>query len=343
MPLMSRNGESDFGLLSHLDELMGELHTNVPKALREFDPDGIHDARVATRRLKAALRLLEAVVSKDHAKAFDKVLRKVRRRLGPLRDLDVMIEHLGKLHGHPTHGTAADWLCQRLETQRQQERDDSRNGSGSADVLAKLGAWWHVREEICDAKEAIDCLLAESLHLQLDTFAEQAAGIVAQTTGGQSPTHRHDPHELRISGKLLRYTLELAKAQGHELPPAILKHFKAMQESLGNWHDDVVLVECAMQSSLGAMLSYHDQPMQEKVLELSKFFLRRANRELTNFASQWSKRGEDVARVIRERFPLTRPAAPDESANGSKKDPDPSGSDDTSTPAASAPVAASAG
>lgn len=334
---MSRNDKDEFGLLSHLDKLMVELHDNVPKALKNFDVDGIHDARVATRRLKAALGLLSAVLTEEHADAFDKVLKKVRRRLGPLRDLDVMIEHLGKLGSNATHGVAANWLREHLEHQRETQRIESRDGAGSADVLAKLGAWWHVREEIVEAHEAIDSLLAESLHLQLDAFSERAEGIVRQISGTGDPQNRQDPHELRIAGKLLRYTLELAQSQGHKLPVAVLRHFKRMQESLGNWHDDVVLMQCAMQTSIDQLLSYHDLEMQERVLNLDRFFLRRAARELSNFATLWKRRGGEVARTIGERFPLTRPVAISELKMG----PGPADSGDRSAPAASLPAVAS--
>lgn len=330
---MSRKHD-DFGLLDHLDDLLKELHDNVPKALKQFDTDGIHDARVATRRLKAAMGLLESVLSDNRRKDFEKVLKKVRRRLGPLRDLDVMIEHLAKLETHGAHGPAAAWLKAHLEAQRDAAREEAKGGSGSADVLSKLGAWWHVREEIVEAREAIDSLLAESLHLQLDAFAEQAAAIVLQTLGTSNGLPRQDPHQLRISGKLLRYTLEIAQSEGHELPAVVVRQFKQMQESLGNWHDDVVLVQCAMQTSIEKMLAYHDLPLQDQVLELNRFFLKRAARELSDFSKLWQRRGEEVARTIRERFPLTRPAPP---IKESKTDPGPSDLIDTPVPAPAPP------
>jgi len=334
---MARKEDDEFGLLSHLDELMDELHDNVPKAIREFDVDGIHDARVATRRLKAALGLLKGILSDDHRTGFDKVLRKIRRRLGPLRDMDVMIEHLEKLESHPTQGAAATWLKTHLHQQRDDERAESKEKAGSADLLSKLGAWWHVREEIVDARESVDSRLAQSLHLQLDAFVERAEGIVRQLSREAPAKERQDPHELRIAGKLLRYTLELAQSEGHDLPAAVLREFKRMQELLGNWHDDVVLIQCAMQMSLDDQLSYHDLEMQERILDLSRFFLRRASKELSNFSSHWKKRGADVTRTIRERFPLTTPVQVNELKTG----PDPAGSNGTPAPATSAPDVAS--
>jgi CHAD domain-containing protein len=192
-----------------------------------------------------------------------------------------------------------------------------------------------VREEVEEAREAIDSLLAQSLHLQLDAFAERAQGVARQIAGSADQTGRQDPHELRIAAKLLRYTMELAQAQGHALPPAMLRQFKQMQESLGNWHDDVVLVESALRMALDCMLAYHDLPMQERTLGLSRFFLRRAARELSGFTRRWTKRGDELARIIREKFPLTTAVIE------SKTGPDPAGSDGMPAPAQATPDAAS--
>jgi CHAD domain-containing protein len=210
----------EFPLGAYVDRLIETLRQLVPAALEEWEEEAIHQARVTTRRLKAALDLMEPVLSKQHRRPLARVLRSLRRRLGPLRDLDVMIGHLEEFKNDPRHGAAARWLVERLEPQRRQVRDDSRQHPGrrrllAARVLAKLGAWWGVRHEMYEAKEAADTLLAESLHQQIDRFAEEAAalGRKSERTG-----RFQDPHELRITGKALRYTLEMAAEQGHPLP-----------------------------------------------------------------------------------------------------------------------------
>src|SRR5947209_3645879 len=101
-------------LLKYLDGLVEDLDKNVNKALRDFDADAIHDARVATRRLRAATKLLAPVLSDDRRKPFDKVLKKHRRRLGPLRDLDVMVESLSKLASEAAHAPAASYMRDHL-------------------------------------------------------------------------------------------------------------------------------------------------------------------------------------------------------------------------------------
>jgi CHAD domain-containing protein len=316
-------------LLLHIDRLMEQLHAQVSKALDAGEVEGIHQARVATRRLKAALDLAEPVVGKKRRKPLARVLRKLRRRLGPLRDTDVMLEHLQELAAK--HEPAARWLADHLSSRREALRGESEKKGSSADVLAALGAWYPVREQIRAGADALPGLLVESLHLQLDAFVEQAdrltAGVAAQ-----------DPHQLRIAGKALRYTLEMAVAQGHDLHGSVLKTFKRMQETLGAWHDFVVLTDQAMRSSLDELLGHHDPALQEKVLDLARVTLRRSARELEQFGGLWTAKGADLTASIRTTFPLSPPAAVTEP----KTDPGPGDSAAPEAPAAAPPVDPSA-
>src|SRR5689334_7695691 len=156
-------------LLAHLDRLMGELHAQVSKALNDWDEEGIHRARVATRRLSAALDLVKPVVGKKRRKALATVLRKLRRRLGPLRDADVMIGHLQELAGSgEKQAKAIEWLAETIRAARETSRQASARRGSAAPVLEDLGVWHPVREQIAGAADALPGLLVESLHLQLD-------------------------------------------------------------------------------------------------------------------------------------------------------------------------------
>ncbi len=374
----------DYPLLAYVDSLLEQLQAHVPKALKEWDEEAVHQARVATRRLKAALDLLKPVLSKRPRREFGRVLRRLRRRLGPLRDTDVMLGHLGFLEKVPRHSAAAQWLGQHLCRQRGTLREESAKASPPARVLAKLGTWWPVREEVLEAREAVPSLLAESLHLQLEAFAEQSDRLVAdlarrsspppapeaaapapaaatlapepapaatEVTPPPPPAAHQDPHELRIAGKLLRYTLEMAAVQGYEFPKSVTKTFKRMQEALGLWHDFVVLSDRALQLSLDEALGHRDSALQEQVLELARVFLRRSAQQLDGFARLWTEVGGELARLMRTAFPLTQPPAPEEpvaeeaqteEVSESKTDHGPSDSERTSAPGASPPASPSA-
>ena len=298
---------------SAMNERVEALRKLVPAALRDFDEDAVHKARVTTRRLAAAMGLLESVVSKDLAKRFNRVLKKLRKRLGPLRDLDVILTRLDKLHA-PAGAVA--WLHGRLEDQRSTERKKAGEKS-TAKILAKLGVWWALHGEIEEAAPAMDSLLAESIQRQLGEFHEQAT---------QQPIA--DAHPLRIAGKQLRYTLELAADHGREPPKDVLKFFAKLQDALGEWHDLVVFSEVIVRASLDADLALHDPATAREILDLSKQMLGRAGRSLRRFSQLWNDGGESLADAIGRVFDL-----PSES----KTDPDPSPTDETSHRAVESP------
>src|SRR3954466_3986429 len=124
-PRAAAGTQPDPPLLTHIDRLMEQLHAQVPKALTAWEVEGIHQARVATRRLKAALDLVSPVVGKKRHKPLGRVLRKLRRRLGPLRDADVMLEHLEELAASAKQEEAVRWLVHHLRTQREALRAQS--------------------------------------------------------------------------------------------------------------------------------------------------------------------------------------------------------------------------
>lgn len=307
-----------FPLLAHLVALLEELRARVPAALGEWEPEAIHQSRVATRRLKAALDLMKPVLSKRPRRKIGRILRKLRRRLGPLRDADVMIDHLHDLReSSAQHAPAAAWLARRLAQERDSLRKRISKGKRPAAVIAKLGAWEPVRAEIETAREALDSLLAESLHLQLDAFAEQADRLCEPADDRPAAgDERQDPHELRISGKALRYTLEMAAAHGHELPGSLTKTFKKMQDALGDWHDYVVLAEHATSAAIEEQLAHHAPDLMRDLFELVRDILEKSKHELDDFRQRWREEGDSVAKAIRLAFPLTRPASVSSSSSG---------------------------
>jgi CHAD domain-containing protein len=321
-----RRSESseDFPLLTYLDQLVESLRALVPKAIRDQESDAIHDARVATRRLKASLDLMRPVLSKRYREPFARTLRDLRRTLGEMRDLNVMIDHLGEFHATETIRPAIEWLIARLNDRCDDARRSAAKDASPTRVIAKLGAWWGVRAEIEEAREATDSLLAESLHLQLDAFCEQADALAGIRAPASAPPH--DPHALRIAGKSLRYTLEMAAVEDHPLPAGVLRKFKRLQESLGLWHDFVVLTERAMCEAVDAMLPHHNANLQRQVFVLSQATLKLSERYLSKVVRLWKSNGEGLAREIRETFPLTRALSPNDVASagnviGSQMDP----------------------
>ncbi len=118
-------------------------------------------------------------------------------------------------------GPGVEWLRQRLTD----DRADCRAGGGRSTRPRRWPSWAPGSPSGRSGSRpahAVDSLTANAVHLQLDAFAEHATAA-----GG------HDPHALRIAGKALRYTLEMAVESGRPLPAAVAKAFKRMQDALG--------------------------------------------------------------------------------------------------------------
>src|SRR5690242_14165101 len=59
------------------------------------DPDGVHGARTAVRRLRIALDVLSIVAPEiSELKRFDDRLRTLGKALGKVRDDDVLLDHV---------------------------------------------------------------------------------------------------------------------------------------------------------------------------------------------------------------------------------------------------------
>ncbi|HTW93325.1 MAG TPA: CHAD domain-containing protein [Tepidisphaeraceae bacterium] len=284
-------------LLKYLDGLVEDLRRLITK-VPDAEASVVHDARVTTRRLKAALDLLDPILTGRNRKPFAKITRKVRKRLGPVRDLDVMCNHLDELK-NPKAAAGAKWLAEKLGEARRQAEKKATGDLESSRVLGKLGCWWGVREEIAGGEEAIESLIAQSVHLQLDAFCEQADGLA------RSDDTRSDPHQLRIAGKSLRYTLELAREQGWKLPREMTAVFKRIQDALGLWHDYVVLAGRVLCESTEEQLALHNAEAQQAALDLAAITLHRGQKQLERVADLWQRRGEELASEIRKAFSLT--------------------------------------
>lgn len=341
--------ESPSALLKYLDELVENLRRLIPSAIRGNDADAIHDARVATRRLKAALDLLETAIDQRRLRPFAKTLRKLRRRLGPLRDLDVMGDHLRELKkdADDDRGTGIAWLELRLDECRKGAVDDARHNAPPGKMLAKLGTWWGVRDDISEASDVTNSLLSDSLSRQMATFAKESNRLVAPLSGDDvsaSTTDRVDPHAIRIAGKSLRYTLEMARVQGFVFSADVMKSFKRMQDSLGLWHDFIVLTERMLSLSGDDQLAHHDAPTQRAILGLAQITLRRAEEQLDKFADLWIEKGVAITDAIARTSASPDISADEQSAlSEPQTDRDRSGSartEDPEAPASDAPEAA---
>lgn len=303
-----------------LEERVDDLRGLVRRALRSWDSEAIHQARVATRRLKAAIDLLQPLLSEDPRREFSKSLRKLRRSLGPLRDADVMLAHLESLRAPAGAAEGAAWVTRRMREHKADLRREAARKLTPRKALARLESWVDLEQEVRESHAAAAPLLARIAPTQVGTFAARADRLVRSGGAGAlapaAPEALADDHagenvhELRVAGKLLRYTLELAKPLGYEVPRSVAKDFKKLQDALGLWHDFAVLTDKILSLAIEAHLAARRPDVYGQVLNLARLCWAKSERHLDQFRKLWAAGGAGLAERVAGVFaePAGRPS-----------------------------------
>lgn len=216
----------------------------LPRIADAEDPEGVHDFRVALRRLRSLLRPARAVYGRFHTDAVRAHLRAVADATGALRDEEVLAETVGELALPVAAARQRDaWLGRRAIQKRALR--------GALVRRVRSG-------EVDRALALLDALLLLPVRPDRDVDPNAfAASVVAKA---ESDVLRSlgaaDPealHALRILFKRLRYALE--SFAGLLPPDASERARKAarFQKILGEIHDvDVAVLTVSRARALPA-------------------------------------------------------------------------------------------
>jgi len=230
-------------LSSRLDEMISYRDA----ALVAEDPEGVHDMRVASRRLRSALRDFAPHMNEKRVAGVRVELEKLADALGRVRDLDVETEALEEAAREAPKGTRAGVearaRAQRAESAQAREvlaaelDDDAlaRLRAEFADALTKaLGAARSRRKGkgsgVGRREGSFDDVGREVIVARWEELRARASSLYR-------PFKTRRLHKTRISAKRLRYALELfTPCLGEELRD-FAEEVKRMQKSLGEVHD----------------------------------------------------------------------------------------------------------
>jgi CHAD domain-containing protein len=214
-----------------------------PGARLGEDPEPLHDMRVASRRMRAALLLFRSALPPGEADGLRLRLREVARALGAVRDLDVFIIQLGELSAKLV-GTDADAcgpLLRHLSRSRERARQQMMKLLDDSSFIAlkrTLTSRMHTDTDH-ETPQAEPSILTAG-----PVLIRQCRRRVLRSGRGLRPdSPAADYHELRIRGKRLRYLLEFL--EGVYGPPArnLIDALVAMQDQLGLLQDARVSVQ----------------------------------------------------------------------------------------------------
>lgn len=101
-----------------------ELMDNLPGTRQGDDIEALHDMRVASRRLRAAMSVFEAAFPEKPFRALEKQVANVTDALGVVRDADVLIEFVTQTRDSALESerVGIDAYLDHLKKQREHDR-----------------------------------------------------------------------------------------------------------------------------------------------------------------------------------------------------------------------------
>ena len=257
--------------------------------------------------------------SKRHRKPFDDGLRQAppaaRRRCATPTSWSTTCTSWRRT---PKHATAADWLTRGWRPTRDAlqtgQRKDGKSGKRRCGGL-KRGRWFDA--EIGRSPRG-DRVPAGRVAAPADGRVRRAGGPTGARICAARGQHRldpkptpaeaskQDPHELRIAGKALRYTLEMAAVEGHS--PGGRR--QDVQTDAGAARRLARLRRArrpALRRSVEPSCRTTTPAAAERVIDLARRSFRRSAHELDGVRQAVGATGANSPRKIRAAFPLTRP------------------------------------
>lgn len=225
------------------------------KVARKGDPEGVHQLRVASRRIREALPILSDGTHPHRVRRMQRTVRALTRTLGPVRECDVSLLLLTTFErANPENRSAIQLVRQAIVAKRNDLQDLLREHLDSvtpAGLLRKLTkatkpkkkkkkTTVHARETPkpvdSDSDEHWRLALAARIvrrSKQLEQFVRYAGALYA-------PDRLHG---VRVSVKKLRYALELGQEARIPRLTSGIRFLKKMQDNLGELQDREMLLD----------------------------------------------------------------------------------------------------
>ncbi len=206
-----------------------KLHAKHASVMKGEDAEAVHDARVATRRMRSGLYFFGPWAPRRMAKDLRRGLRDAARALGSVRDLDVSLAFVHE-HAPQVAPAAEEPLRRYLEAERRRARSDLLNfykGPGYKSLQKTLNQF--VRAKVSGRTRLADIL--PGLVNQATTELHVFHGTLVP---GSPVEHLH---ALRIAIKHLRYLLEFTRHAAYPASDPLIGLMTDIQEEIGQVHD----------------------------------------------------------------------------------------------------------
>ena len=247
-PNYAEHSSLDAAFATMLQSAYGDLLRNTAAARDGRDPEGLHQYRVALRRLRSLLSLMKTEIDGPVFHGLRTEGKALMSRLGAARDFDVFVtETLPAVHrdyptleGYP----ALEAIAGKLRTRAQKEVAAALDDPRTTRFLLNLGLWIERRgwrsEATTEGSSKLDGEAAG--------FGKSIVGRLRAKALKRGRGFRHllpdDRHQVRIAIKKLRYAYQFFRPlmDGSKKDRHFAKGLSKLQTALGR-HNDLVVMD----------------------------------------------------------------------------------------------------
>lgn len=272
-----------------LAEKADPLFALESRAASGDDIRAVHDMRVASRRLREAMRLLGPLYPRRGFERWFRRVRRVTRALGPVRDSDVFIDSFSRMAGEVPGGgkRAVAFLVGYRTAQRLAELENLRLTLADLRLGERRASFARLA---CSPCTGPDCLRPLS-DLALEAIAARADVVFALVPDALDEAHVPAQHALRIAVKRLRYGVEVLAPCYDDAFDGLHHVLTALQDVLGDLHDVHVFLDMLREPERTAAAGVAGVS-EDDLRAVEDYLGERAHRLFGKFVSLVHDRGE---------------------------------------------------
>jgi len=285
------NGAVTIGIQRALIQRFDEMCTFRADALDWEDPAGVHSMRVASRRLRSALRSFLPYLNEAALSPVVKQIKTIADILGEVRDQDVAIEALQDLSKQaPKRFSNA---IERLLESRKELRETAQRNLKKEIGKTRLK---NLRVEFQRAVTSVAQHQATTTSPNIQpSYIEVARTIIDDRLSDLEelskslyyPNDVQPLHDMRIAAKRLRYAIELFAECWESDIGSFAKHAALLPTDLGQLHDcDVWIDDFRKRISGVRKLENHDEA--EAFVWLFTYYQEQRNKYYREAFFRWS-------------------------------------------------------
>jgi len=253
--------------------------------------------RVASRRLRAAIKVFKPVLPTNRCDIWRNKIRKLGRALGRARQLDIQIKFIeatkGKLRNN-SNIVNTEKVINFLKKKRKREQKK---------IYRKL-IDFHIKEELPGLKDWLQALSPGSRKCAMDSYVTKKKATILKRLDKllefapyvYKPKNIKKLHRMRIAAKNLRYTLEILRPWYGGKIDKYIRASRNIQDSLGEIHEFDVLKQ-----TLVGFLNKKDKAFNKTITRLKQKYAILRKTSYHQFVRFWDDlQGKRLWKTLRQ-------------------------------------------